>query len=200
MLEYSDVIGVDEVGRGPLFGEVVAVCAYIKDINKDRDIFEKINDSKKLSEKKREELYEKIIKSDNILYAVGIASEKEIDEINILNATFLAMNRALEKLDIKDKMVIVDGNKLIKGYNGKQEFLVKADSKNLTVSLASIIAKVYRDNMMKEYAKVYKNYGLENHKGYGTKKHYEAIIKYGITDKHRKSFLKKILEVRDNEV
>lgn len=200
MLEYRDIIGVDEVGRGPLFGEVVAVAAYIKDINTDIELFEKVNDSKKLSEKKRQEIYEKIIKSDNIVYSIGIANEKEIDELNILNATFLAMNRALNNLAIKDKLVLVDGNKLIKNYKGEQEFLIKGDSKNLTISLASIIAKVYRDNLMIQYSKIYNNYGIEKHKGYGTKEHYEAIKKNGITDKHRRSFLKKILEVKDYEV
>lgn len=192
MLEYRDVIGVDEVGRGPLFGEVVAVASYIIDIEKDREIFSKINDSKKLSEKSRERIYEKLINSDNIVFAVGMASEKEIDKINILNATFLAMNRALEKLNIQDKLVLVDGNKKIKGYTKKQECQVKADSKNLTVAISSIIAKVYRDRMMIEYSKKYVGYGLENHKGYGTKMHYMALEKLGISDKHRRTFLKKL--------
>lgn len=194
MLEYRDVIGVDEVGRGPLFGEVVAVCVYIK--NPNLEIFKEINDSKKLSEKKRIEIYNVLINNLGIEYAVGIATEKEIDEINILNATFLAMNRALEKLDIDNKLVLVDGNKLIKGYNKEQEFLVKGDSKDLSIATASIIAKVIRDNLMIEYSKIYTEYGLEKHKGYGTKKHYEAIEKFGITDKHRKSFLKKFLGVK----
>ncbi len=194
MLEFRDIIGVDEVGRGPLFGEVVACAVYIKDNN--LEIFNEINDSKKLNEFKREKIYKELINSPNIVYAVGIANEKEIDELNILNATFLAMRRALKKIEelgIKDKLVLVDGNKLIKEYRGKQEFLIKGDSKNLSIATASIIAKVIRDNMMLEYDKVYPKYCLKNHKGYPTKKHYEAIEKYGILDKHRKSFLKKIL-------
>ncbi len=192
MLEYNDNIGVDEAGRGPLLGSVVACAVYINKI--DDDIFEMVNDSKKLSEKKRELIYDKLISSDSIKYGIGVASEKEIDEFNILNATFLAMNRALENLNISDKLVVVDGNKLIKQYKGKQEYLVKGDSKNLSIALASIIAKVTRDKMMYEYDKIYKEYGIASHKGYGTKKHYEAIEKYGILPIHRKTFLKKILK------
>ena len=192
MLEYNNNIGVDEAGRGPLLGSVVACAVYINKI--DDYIFEMVNDSKKLSEKKRKIIYDKLIISDSIKYGIGVASEKEIDKINILNATFLAMNRALDKLDMRDKLVVVDGNKLIKQYKGKQECLVKGDSKNLSIALASIIAKVTRDKMMYEYDKIYKEYGIASHKGYGTKKHYEAIEKYGILPIHRKTFLKKILK------
>ena len=192
MLEFRDAIGVDEAGRGPLLGPVVAAAVYIENI--DDEIFEIINDSKKISEKKRNYIYEKIQNMNSIHYAVGLASEKEIDDINILNATFLAMNRALEKLKIKDKIVLVDGNKLIKNCSYKQECIVKGDSKNLSIALASIIAKVYRDSLIYEYAKKYTEYDLENNKGYGTKKHYEAITKYGILDIHRKTFLKNIKE------
>lgn len=191
MLEYSDVIGVDEAGRGPLFGPVVAACVYIKDLND--EIFEKVNDSKKLTEKKRELIYDIITKSDKIVYAVGVASSDEIDKLNILNATFLAMRRALEKLDISGKLTLVDGNQLIRGYKGGQQFLIKGDSKNLAIALASIIAKVYRDHMLYEYDKKYANYGLAKHKGYGTKDHIEAIKEFGILPEHRKTFLKKIL-------
>lgn len=191
MLEYTDVIGVDEAGRGPLFGPVVAACVYIKDTND--EIFELINDSKKLSEVKREKIYNYITNSDKIVYAVGMASSIEIDKINILNATFLAMNRALEKLGIHDKIVLVDGNKKIKGYKGVQETLVKGDSKNLAIALASIIAKVTRDRMLYDYDKKYPLYLFSHHKGYGTKAHYEAIEKYGILPEHRRTFLKKII-------
>lgn len=196
MLEYNDNIGVDEAGRGPLLGCVVACCVYIN--KRDNKIFELVNDSKKLSEAKREYIYQQLINSSDISYGIGISDEKEIDEVNILNATFLAMNRALDNLysknkSLKDKLVIVDGNKLIKGYIGKQEFLVKGDSKNLSISIASIIAKVTRDKMMYEYDKMYSDYGIASHKGYGTKKHYEAIEKYGILPIHRKTFLKKFL-------
>lgn len=190
MLEYKDAIGVDEVGRGPLLGCVVACASYITNI--DDEIFELINDSKKLSEKKREYIYEKVTKLDSIKYAIGIATEKEIDEINILNATFLAMNRAIESLGIKDKLVLVDGNKKIKNCNLNQECIVKGDSKNLNIALSSIIAKVYRDRIMMELDKKYPQYLIRNHKGYPTKAHYDAIQKYGILDCHRLSFLKRI--------
>ena len=158
MLEYNDNIGVDEAGRGPLLGSVVACAVYINKI--DDDIFEMVNDSKKLSEKKRELIYDKLISSDSIKYGIGVASEKEIDEINILNATFLAMNRALENLNISDKLVVVDGNKLIKQYKGKQEYLIKGDSKNLSIALASIISKVTRDKMMEELKKLAYDIGV----------------------------------------
>lgn len=191
MLEYRDVIGVDEAGRGPLFGPVVAACVYILDT--DDEIFDKINDSKKLTEKKREQIYKELIVSDKIQYAVGVASSEEIDKINILNATFLAMNRALEKLKITDKKVLVDGNQKIRGCKLEQDFLVKGDSKDLSIATASIIAKVYRDHLLYNYDEKYPLYGFKNHKGYGTKAHYEAIEKYGILKEHRRSFLKKIL-------
>lgn len=191
MLEYRDVIGVDEAGRGPLFGPVVAACVYILDT--DDEIFDEINDSKKLTEKKREQIYKELIVSDKIQYAVGVASSEEIDKINILNATFLAMNRALEKLKITDKKVLVDGNQKIRGFKLEQDFLVKGDSKDLSIATASIIAKVYRDHLLYNYDEKYPLYGFKNHKGYGTKAHYEAIEKYGILKEHRRSFLKKIL-------
>lgn len=191
MLEYIDVIGVDEAGRGPLFGPVVAACVYIKDIND--EIFKIINDSKKLSEKKRNEIYEYLVNTDKIIYAVGVASSYEIDKLNILNATFLAMNRALEKIKIYNKLVLVDGNQLIRGCKLKQQSLIKGDSKNLAIATASIIAKVYRDKLLYEYDKKYPNYLFSKHKGYGTKAHYEAIEKYGVLKEHRKTFLKKIL-------
>lgn len=191
MLEYRDVIGVDEAGRGPLFGPVVAACVYILDT--DDEIFNKINDSKKLTEKKREQIYKELIVSNKIQYAVGVASSEEIDKINILNATFLAMNRALEKLKITDKKVLVDGNQKIRECKLEQDFLVKGDSKDLSIATASIIAKVYRDHLLYDYDEKYPLYGFKNHKGYGTKAHYEAIEKYGILKEHRKSFLKKIL-------
>lgn len=138
-------------------------------------------------------IYDIITKSDKIVYAVGVASSDEIDKLNILNATFLAMRRALEKLDISGKLTLVDGNQLIRGYKGEQQFLIKGDSKNLAIALASIIAKVYRDHMLYEYDKKYANYGLAKHKGYGTKDHIEAIKEFGILPEHRKTFLKKIL-------
>ncbi|CAM3092456.1 ribonuclease HII [Streptobacillus felis] len=185
------VVGVDEAGRGPLAGPVVAACVYIKRYSKE---LEELNDSKKLSDKKRRELYNFLTYSKNIIYGVGIVDEEVIDEINILNATFLAMNNALNEIEVGDKMVLVDGNKEIKGYLGNQEAVVKGDSKSLSIAAASIIAKVTRDILMEEYDKKYPGYGFAKHKGYGTKMHYECIKEKGVCDIHRLSFLKNLSE------
>ncbi len=154
-----------------------------------------INDSKKLSEKKREELFDKILTYCDV--GVGIASVEEIDEVNILEATFIAMNRAIEDVsknsDVTFDTVLVDGNKLIKKYNGKQEFLVKGDAKSLSIAAASIIAKVTRDRIMLKFAEIYPEYHFEKHKGYGTKLHREILLEKGVLPIHRKTFLKKIL-------
>ncbi len=185
------VIGVDEAGRGPLAGPVVAAAVKLK---KYSDELQEINDSKKLTEKKREKLYDIIL--ENFEVGVGIATSQEIDEINILNATFLAMRRAIEKLGEKtktDSLILVDGNFKIREYNGKQEAVVKGDAKSLAIAAASIIAKVTRDRELIADAQKYPEYGFEKHKGYGTKAHREALIKYGPSPIHRKSFLKKIL-------
>lgn len=183
------IIGVDEAGRGPLAGPVVAAAVVLKRYIKS---FDKLNDSKKLSDKKRRELYNMLINSKNVVYGVGIVDEKEIDEINILNATFKAMKIAIENMNIDNEnyLVLVDGNKEIKLYQGKQEAIVKGDSKSLSIAAASIIAKVTRDNIMDDYSSVYKGYGFEKHKGYGTKLHYEKIKELGISNIHRKTFLK----------
>lgn len=191
-LEKGNIIGVDEAGRGPLAGPVVAAAVKI---NEYHDFFEDINDSKKLSEKKREALFDKIITYCHV--GVGIATVEEIDEINILNATFLAMNRALEDIT-KDEFefdkVLVDGNKLIKNYEGNQECIVKGDGKSLSIAAASIIAKVTRDRIMLVNAEKYPEYFFEKHKGYGTKLHREVILEKGALPIHRKTFLKKILK------
>ena len=163
----GDILGVDEAGRGPLAGPVVAAAVKIHEYH---DFFEMINDSKKLSEKKREELFDKILTYCDV--GVGIASVEEIDEVNILEATFIAMNRAIEDVsknsDVTFDTVLVDGNKLIKKYDGKQEFLVKGDAKSLSIAAASIIAKVTRDRIMLKFAEIYPEYHFEKHKGYGT--------------------------------
>ncbi len=190
-LEKGIVVGVDEAGRGPLAGPVVAAAVKIDEYH---DFFEDINDSKKLSEKKRELLFDKIITSCHV--GVGIATVEEIDEVNILNATFLAMNRALEDIksdNFKFDKVIVDGNKLIKGYSGEQEAIVKGDGKSLSIAAASIIAKVTRDKIMEKYALEYPEYFFEKHKGYGTKLHREILLEKGPLPIHRKTFLNKIL-------
>lgn len=193
-LNFKEVIGVDEAGRGPLAGPVVAAAVKLK---KYSEILDEINDSKKLTEKKREKLYNIIM--ENFDVAISIVSVKEIDEFNILNATFLAMRKALDdlkkKIDNYDKnIVLVDGNFKIREYNGNQSPIIKGDAKSLSIAAASIIAKVTRDRLMIALDEKYPDYEFSKHKGYGTKKHIEALKKYGsIEEIHRKSFLGKIL-------
>ncbi len=184
---YDIVCGVDEAGRGPLAGPVYAAAVVLK---KGQTI-EGVNDSKKLSEKKREELFDKIV-SECSAFSVGRASEREIDEINILQATFLAMKRAVDGLSIKPDIALVDGNQ-IPPLDCAVKTVIKGDAKSESIAAASIIAKVSRDRYMKEMAAKYPEYQFEKHKGYGTKLHYEMIEKYGICEIHRKSFLKKVL-------
>lgn len=184
---YRIICGVDEAGRGPLAGPVYAGAVILPE----GYVVEGVNDSKKLSEKKRDLLYDKIIK-ECISYSVGIATEKEIDEINILQATFLAMKRAVEGLNIQPDIALIDGNKK-PGLDIAEWDIVKGDAKSASIAAASIIAKVSRDRYMLEMAEKYPEYHFEKHKGYGTKLHYEMIEKYGISEIHRKSFLKKIL-------
>ena len=191
-LEYKNVIGVDEAGRGPLAGPVVAAAVILKEYSEELD---EINDSKKLTEKTREKLYDIIMKNFDV--AVGISTVEEIDKLNILNADFLAMRRALKDLkslkNEKEYTVLVDGNLKIKEYIGKQLPIVKGDAKSLSIAAASIIAKVTRDRLMKDLASVYPDYHFEKHKGYGTKVHIEVIKDKGaIEGVHRKVFLRKI--------
>lgn len=185
---YNTVCGIDEAGRGPLAGPVYA-AAVILPIGLE---IEGLNDSKKLSEKKREALFD-IICEKAVAYSIGIATEKEIDEINILNATFLAMNRAVEGLSLKPDYALVDGNRH-PGLSIPDETIVKGDGKSMSVAAASIIAKVSRDRFMLKIAEEYPEYCFEKHKGYGTALHYEMIEKFGVSPVHRKSFLKKVLE------
>lgn len=184
---YSVVCGVDEAGRGPLAGPVFAAAVILPE-NYSHEI---LNDSKKLSEKKRDLVFDDIIR-DAVSYSVGIATEKEIDEINILNATFLAMKRAVDGLSIKPDLAYIDGNQYPK-TGVKEVTIVKGDSKCMSVAAASIIAKVSRDRYMLKVAEEYPEYEFTKHKGYGTKLHYEMIEKYGISPVHRRTFLKKIL-------
>ena len=193
-LEYKNVIGVDEAGRGPLAGTVVAAAVILKEYTEELD---EINDSKKLTEKKREKLYDIIMQNFDV--AVGVSTVEEIDKLNILNADFLAMRRALKDLENikneKEYTVLVDGNLKIKEYIGKQLPIVKGDAKSLSIAAASIIAKVTRDRLMKDLAYIYPDYSFEKHKGYGTKAHIEAIKDKGaIEGVHRKVFLRKILD------
>ena len=184
---YQVVCGVDEAGRGPLAGPVFAAAVILPQ----NLMIDGLNDSKKLSEKKREILYDKI-KNLALTYAVAFATEHEIDEINILNATFLAMKRAVVKLNLKPDIVLVDGNKSPELEISTQT-IVKGDSLSASIAAASILAKVERDRLMKNLSKKYPEYNFEKHKGYGTKMHIDLIKKYGPCEIHRKSFLKKIL-------
>ena len=185
---YQFICGVDEAGRGPLCGPVAAAAVIMP---KDSRI-EGVNDSKKLTEKKRELLYEQIIK-EAIAYHVCLIDNDEIDKINILNATLKAMETAINNLSVKAEFALIDGNRN-KGITTPNQMVVKGDAKSYSIACASILAKVTRDRLMEEYDEKYPEYGFLKHKGYGTKAHYEAIEKYGITPIHRKTFLKKILE------
>ncbi len=185
------VAGIDEAGRGPLVGPVVAGCVVFVNRDVNPYLLENLNDSKKISKKKREKLYEILIEEKekgNVLIGIGKASVKEIDELNILNATFVAMNRALEDSKANPMVVLVDGNKIPKGMKVEAKAIVKGDSKSYSISAASIVAKVYRDNLMEEMALKYPYYGFEKNAGYGTKEHMEALSKYGITPEHRTSY------------
>lgn len=181
---YKFIGGVDEVGRGPLAGPVVAAIVIFDENTKIRGI----DDSKKLSAEKREELFE-IIKEKAVDYAIGIADNKEIDEYNILNATYLAMKRAIENLKIKPDTILNDAV-TIPGIECNQVLIIKGDSKSISIAAASIIAKVTRDRMMVEYDNEYGGYGFASNKGYGTTEHYDGLRKYGKTKIHRDSFLK----------
>ncbi len=185
---YEIICGVDEAGRGPLAGPVYAAAVILPKGH----IVEGVNDSKKLSEKKRELLFDKII-DECVCYSIGTASEKEIDEINILQATYLAMKRAVDGLEIVPQLALIDGNRIPPLISTDARAIVKGDAKSASIACASILAKVSRDRYMLEMAKKYPEYQFEKHKGYGTKLHYEMIEKYGICEIHRKSFLKKVL-------
>lgn len=184
---FEVICGVDEAGRGPLAGPVYAAAVILPKGH----IIEGVNDSKKLSAKKREMLFDRIV-DECVCYGIGTASESEIDEINILQATFLAMKRAVESLQIKPDIALIDGNKK-PGLDIAEQTIVKGDSKSANIAAASIIAKVSRDRYMLEMAEKYPQYQFEKHKGYGTKLHYEMLEKYGVSPIHRKTFLKKIL-------
>lgn len=181
---YTAVCGCDEAGRGPLCGPVVAAAVILP-----RGlIIEGLNDSKKLTEKKREALFE-IIKEKAIAYAIAEASPEEIDEINILNASMLAMRRAVEALNVPADFALIDGN-CSRGFKIPTETVVKGDSKSYSIAAASILAKVTRDRQCIELDKLYPQYGIAKHKGYPTKEHMDAVRQYGPAPIYRKSFLK----------
>ncbi len=186
--EIKIICGVDEAGRGPLAGPVVAAACILPDGFE----IEGLNDSKKLTEKKREKIFEIIIENA-ICYSIAAASVEEIEEINILNAAMLAMNRAIEGLEIKPDLALIDGN-TAKGFKVPVKTVVGGDAISPSIAAASILAKVTRDRMCYDFDKEYPEYGFAKHKGYGTKAHYDAIYNHGITPIHRPSFLKKVLK------
>ena len=179
------ICGVDEAGRGPLAGPVCAAAVILPEHLE----LPGLNDSKKLTDKKRRELFP-IIKEQAIAYGIGIATEAEIDEINILQATFLAMERALGQLSVKPELALIDGNRA-KDFGVPVKTVIKGDSLSANIAAASVLAKVTRDDMMLELAGKYPEYGFEIHKGYGTKAHYATLAAHGASPVHRKTFLKK---------
>lgn len=182
---HGVICGIDEAGRGPLAGSVYAAAVILRD-----DIFiDGLDDSKKLSEKKREMLFDEI-KEKAESYCIATATAQEIDELNILGATFLAMQRAVAGLSIKPDFALVDGNRLPELPCNAQA-VIKGDSKSASIAAASILAKVARDRYMKELDKRYPEYQFAKHKGYGTKLHYEMLAQYGMCPEHRRSFFKK---------
>lgn len=183
---YTRVCGIDEAGRGPLAGPVFAAAVVLKP---GTDI-PGLNDSKKLSAKKREALFDVILEKAEDCF-IASATEQEIDEVNILQATFLAMNRAFDGLCVKPDYALIDGNRK-PGVNAAEETVVKGDSKSMCIAAASILAKVSRDRYMLEVAKLYPEYQFEKHKGYGTKLHYQMLQEYGVSEVHRKTFLKNL--------
>ena len=184
---YKFICGVDEAGRGPLAGPVCAAAVILPP----DCIIDGLNDSKKISEKKREMLFEQIIQKA-VSYSVAYGTLEEIEKYNILEATYLAMNRAIDGLSQKTDFALIDGNRIPKNIKIPCETVVKGDSKSCSVAAASILAKVTRDRLMLEYDKKYPQYNFAKHKGYGTKAHYEAIKEYGVCEIHRLSFLKNV--------
>ena len=194
------VVGVDEAGRGPWAGPVVAGAVIVLDKNLSPILLNGLDDSKKLSEKKRERLFDELFaeqQNGKLCIGIGQASCEEIDRLNILQATFLAMKRATENLSAKPDMAIIDGNRIPTDFICPVKCVIKGDAKSLSISAASIVAKVYRDRIMKELAQKYPHYGFEKNAGYGTKAHIEGLKQYGITPEHRKSY-KPIQEVIKN--
>jgi len=193
------IFGLDEVGRGPLAGPVVVCVVFIhSNLKLPKEILLAVKDSKKLSHQKRDIIVKKIKKIKGIDFVIAKSSEKEIDKINILRATLKAFKKAVlsleKKMQCKSDMILIDGNKIIPDFKDhKQLAIIKGDSKIFSIALASIIAKEYRDKLMINYAKKYPKYEFDVHKGYGTKKHIEAIKKFGICAVHRRSFLNNIL-------
>ena len=182
---YKIICGVDEAGRGPLAGPVCAAAVILPEGLE----IPGLTDSKKLTDKKRRELFP-VIKEQAVAYGIGLASHEEIDEINILQATYLAMERALAQLSVKPEIALIDGNRA-KDFGMPVRTVVKGDSLSANIAAASVLAKVTRDNLMLEMADGYPEYSFDVHKGYGTKAHYEALRQHGACAIHRRTFLKK---------
>ncbi|MCQ2741660.1 MAG: ribonuclease HII [Alphaproteobacteria bacterium] len=186
------VVGIDEAGRGPWAGPVAAGAVIFLTQNIDAYLLENLDDSKKISSKKRESLYEKLLETQNqgqLLTGVGLASAEEIDTLNILQATFLAMNRAVAQLQQQPAFALVDGNQKPKGLVCPCQTIVKGDARSYSIAAASIMAKVYRDRLMRRLGEQYPMYGFEKNAGYGTKAHIEGLKKYGIVSGvHRLSY------------
>ena len=183
--EYPILCGVDEAGRGPLCGPVC--CAAV--VLRDDFVCEEINDSKKLTEKKRERLFDVIIENA-VSYSIIMVEPHIIDDINILNASLYGMEQAVKSLNLTPDLVLVDGNKIPKNMNIETKAIVKGDGKSLSIAAASILAKVSRDRYMEQLHQQYPQYRLDKHKGYPTKLHYELLAEHGIQDFYRKTFLK----------
>jgi len=186
--DFPVVCGVDEAGRGPLAGDVYAAAVILNE----GTLIDYLNDSKKLSEKRREELFD-VIKEKAQAYCIATATVEEIDRLNILNATMLAMKRAVEGLRIKPDIALIDGNRL-PDLSCRTQYVIKGDAVSASIAAASVLAKVARDRYMRDIAEKYPQYAFEQHKGYGTKLHCELIKKYGISDVHRRTFLKKLYD------
>ncbi len=182
---YQLICGVDEAGRGPLAGPVTAAAVILPEGYE----IPGLNDSKQLTDKKRRELYP-IIKEEAIAYGIAFVDEKIIDEVNILNATFMAMKDAISQLSVKPDLALIDGNR-VSDFGVEAIPVVKGDAKAASIAAASILAKVARDDYMEAMAEQYPGYGFEVHKGYGTKRHYAAIEEKGMCPIHRRTFLKK---------
>lgn len=185
LMDKGVICGVDEAGRGPLAGPVCAAAVILPPHTE----IPGLNDSQKLSDKRRRELFP-VIQEKAIAYGIAFATEREIDELNILQATFLAMRRAIDQLEGKADFALIDGNRET-DFGLPVMTVVKGDSRSANIAAASILAKVTRDAYMEKLAREYPEYGFEVHKGYGTKRHYEALREYGTSPVHRKSFLKK---------
>lgn len=199
------VCGIDEAGRGPWVGNVVAGAVIVLDRNLPAELLDNLNDSKKLSKSKREYLYNLLRQAEKegkVKIGIGEATPQEIDQYNILQATFMAMSRAVSKLGVQPQIALIDGNRTPKEFSCQSKAIVKGDARSYSISAASIMAKVWRDKELEVLAQKYPYYGFEHNAGYGTKDHIEGIKKYGLIPEHRKSYkpIKEFLEgIENNE-